>query len=103
MASIVKALDQKNKLRVGENAYVEYSWQSNDLKEKIVKFYFQLVRSDEKNDLKLEFDRMLDIIYSDPKKFESHLIMLYKVIANCRDCDKGKGEKDLTWMMLLSL
>ena len=24
-------------------------------------------------------------------------------MANCRDCDKGKGEKDLTWMMLLSL
>ena len=103
MTSLIQALDQKNKFRVGENAHVEYSWQSNDLKEKIVKFYFQLVRSDDMKKLKLEYERMLDIIYSEPKKYSEQLSMLYKILANCRDCDKGKGEKDLTWMMLLSL
>ena len=103
MSSLVQALDNKAKYRVGENAHVEYSWQSNDLKEKLLKYYFQLVRTDEKNKLKKEFERMLSIIYSDVKRFQSQLVMLYKMIANCRDCDKGKGEKDLTWMMLLSL
>jgi len=103
MSSIVQAIDQKEKYRVGENAHVEYSWQSDDLNEKMVKFHFQLVRTDVKKTLKMEFERMLSIIYSDVKKYEKHLIMLYKIIANCRDCDKGKGEKDLTWMMLLSL
>ena len=100
---MIQALDQKSKLRVGENAHVEYSWQSDDLKEKIVKFYFQLVRTDDMKKLKLEYERMLDIIYSNPKKYFNQLSMIYKILANCRDCDKGKGEKDLTWMMLLSL
>ena len=65
---MIQALDQKSKFRVGENAHVEYSWQSDDLKEKIVKFYFQLVRTDDMKKLKLEYERMLDIIYSNPKK-----------------------------------
>ena len=44
MSAIVSALDNATFKRHGENAHVEYGW-SHNLKEKIVQFFFQLVRT----------------------------------------------------------
>ena len=50
MSAIVAALDKFTPKRLGENAHVEYSW-SHQLDEKIVQFFFQLVRSKNHTDL----------------------------------------------------
>ena len=44
MSAIISALDKVTLKRHGENAHVEYSW-SHNLQEKIVQFFFQLVRT----------------------------------------------------------
>ena len=44
MSSLVSALDKHTPKQIGENNHVEYTW-SNDINEKIVQFFFQLVRN----------------------------------------------------------
>ena len=43
MASLIQALDKHTPRQVGENGHVEHGW-SHDIDEKIVQFFFQLVR-----------------------------------------------------------
>ena len=51
MAALINALDNYTPKQIGENGHIEYAW-SNDIKEKIVQFSFQLVRTSENNELK---------------------------------------------------
>jgi hypothetical protein len=102
MSLLVAALDNTNNKQLGENIHIEYSWESKNIHELLVKLYFQLVRckEEELEDLKNKFNIILKKCYSDKKKYQTELIMLYKIVANTRDITDGKGEYKLSFMML---
>ena len=109
MASLISALDNHTSKQFGENGHAEYTW-SNNIKEKISQFNFQLTRTDEKGAKKLavvlndllhflsaRYLNSSDLILEETKEY---LIVLYKIIANTRDVIDGKGECLLTYMMI---
>ena len=108
--SFVAAMDTHTPKQLGENGHAEYTW-SHDLKEKIVQFYFQLVRATSVED-SMQLSHMLDdfivklkqskedrSIKHVPEKLEL-LRSLYKLIGHTRDITSGKGEKTLTYMQI---
>ena len=107
MASLVTALDNYTSKQTGENGHTEYTW-SNNCKEKIIQFNFQLTRTDKKgvDKLSIVLKELLHLLSSqlnnNNNKSESkeYLILLYKIIANTRDIIDGKGECLLTYMMI---
>jgi hypothetical protein len=109
MATFVSALDKHNSQQIGEKGHVEYGW-SNNIQEKIVQFYFQLSRTDENGIdlLKNVLDNLLtnlkhqNFVGSLPEKqvAKGYLILLYKMIGQTRDIISGKGEYNLTYMMI---
>jgi hypothetical protein len=110
MAALINALDNFTPIQFGENGHKEYSW-SNELREKIVQFSFQLTRQKgvSKNaDLPKVLSEMLSVLKN---KLESAVIgdhelalyllsILYKMIGHTRDIVDGKGEYSLTYMMI---
>ena len=98
MSSIVSAFDKKLPAKqLGEKGHVEHSW-SVDPEQKVVQFFFQLVRSKDTSDLEKTLYSMLSNM-----RWETHrevLTTLYKLIGQTRDIVGGKGEMDLTWMQL---
>jgi len=98
MSSIVSAFDKKlSAKQIGEKGHVEHSW-SADLEQKIVQFFFQLVRTKDTSDLDSKLFNMLSNM-----RWETHSVLLttlYKLIGQTRDIVGGKGEMDLTWMQL---
>ena len=96
--------------KIGLNGHKEYSW-SKDIKEKIIQFWFQLVRPNnsveltylEKKlheiliDLKINLNSFVFVIKSEAREL---LIYLYKMIGNTRDIYEGKGEYKLSYMMI---
>ena len=100
MSELIGALDEHNNKQLGENLHYEYKW-NNNIKEKMVQLYFQLVRtSDEKgqNDIA---DNFISAFISSKKN--EHKIILLKILLNTRDIIKGKGEKILSFTMLHKL
>jgi len=99
MSAIVSALDNVTFKRHGENAHVEYGW-SHNLKEKIVQFFFQLVRTkgNGMEDLKKNLNDILFRLkgHEDSEEFS----LMYRLIGHTRDLVKGKGERDLSYMQL---
>ncbi len=77
----------------GENQTLEYIWSDKD-EEKLTQLYFQLVRS---GNLEL-----IELHYRDLLKKKNSTIMpyLYKLIAQTRDITQGKGEYNLSFMLL---
>ena len=69
MSAIISALDTVTKKKLGENAHVEYGW-SHQLREKIVQFYFQLVRCSNHDDLERQLN---DILYTFTSPILEHL------------------------------
>ena len=49
MAALIQGLDKHTPKQIGENGHGEYGW-SNDIDEKIVQFFFQLVRNKDHSD-----------------------------------------------------
>jgi len=113
MANLVAALDNTTFTQSGEKQHLEYGW-SNNIQEKIAQFSFQVTRTDEagitrlKNvltniltDLKTKFDAAKDTNNLVDMETTSHyLSVLYKMIGHTRDIISGKGECDLTYMMI---
>ena len=97
--NFMNAMDTHTPKTIGENGHVQHSW-SNDLREKIVQFSFQLVRTSEKSSLERSLREMLSKIKGAENEYLNELTMLYKLIAQTRDLDKGKGEYDLAFMQL---
>ena len=58
MAAMIRVLDKQ----FGENGHLEYSW-SNEIREKILQFSFQLTRTDEKTVEKLQL-HLKNILYT---------------------------------------
>ena len=110
MAALINALDNFTPIQFGENGHKEYSW-SNELREKIVQFSFQLTRqkgASKNTDLPNVLSDMLSVLKN---KLESAVIgehelalyflsILYKMIGHTRDIVDGKGEYSLTYMMI---
>jgi len=106
-SKLVSSLDNINSRdtdlrRYGENGHVELSWSKN-IRERIVQFYFQLVRTNEFKTLDIVYTNLIiDVLKEDITKEErdEYLIMLYKMIAHTRDIVNGKGEYALSYMMI---
>ena len=125
----------------GKNGEIEYGW-SNNIKEWIPQFYFQLTRT---NETKIELlenklrdnlyylvsyirvinkqnsnqnnkqnnkqnsnqnnnqnnNQNIDINIQIKEEYIHYIILLYKMIGNTRDIINGKGERTLTYMMII--
>jgi Mg-chelatase subunit ChlD len=109
MAALVNALDNYTNKQIGENGHVEYGW-SNNVQERIVQFSFQVTRTDEKGVKKLQIilKGILVLLKHtiDKGTFPERLIakeylsVLYRIIGQTRDIIDGKGEYELSYMMI---
>jgi hypothetical protein len=91
-------------LQRGENGHIELSW-SKDIRERIMQFFYQLVRTKEHKHLENVYIKLiLDVFISDITESEmrEYIGVLYKMIAYTRDIDNGKGEYQLAYMMIAS-
>lgn len=108
MASLVSALDQNIDMSLGENIHPELDW-SNNIQERIPQFYFQCVRCAKESDLvdlattlhdmlaRLSVKRLTE---DEESVRKTHLVKLFKLIAQTRDVEGGKGEYALAYMMV---
>ena len=107
MAALINALDNYTPKQIGENGHVEYGW-SNDIRERILQFSFQLVRTSSDSNLKSVLKDMLTILKCqatsvsivEKELARGYLSMLYRMIGHTRDIIDGKGEYNLTYMMI---
>jgi len=100
MNSLINALDQHVSKNIGENAHIQNNW-SNDVRKKIGELYFQLVRSKDHSDLEMQWRIILTSFVG--KERLNEFCSVIKMIANTRDVVDGKGEQQLSFMMLYSL
>jgi Mg-chelatase subunit ChlD len=116
MASLIAALDHmeatsKPQLtQRGENGHTEYMWSdaatTDNFKESIVQFYFQLVRTKDTSDLSSKLSELLrsKYIYSylSPNTSDKtrYIHILYRMIGQTRDIIEGKGEYYLAYMQI---
>jgi hypothetical protein len=109
MAALIDVLDNYTTTQIGENGHVEYGW-SNNMREKIAQFSFQLTRTGEEG-LKALKGILYDILdtlkhtltyssISEKKVAKGYLSVLYRIIGHTRDIIDGKGEYTLTYMMI---
>ena len=126
MASLISALDNYTPMQIGEKGSMEYTW-SNSLRERILQLSFQLTRiKKNKNKNKNKGDDAcvlnklaehtsqilndLFTVYYSTKEEEKtaskkeecleYLSMLYRLIGHTRDIVGGKGECELSYMLL---
>lgn len=99
MSSIISGLDKQRALQVGENNHSELPY-SGKLKEKIVQFFFQLVRCENHSILESVHEEILSVIWKNKKLYIEELEMMYKLIGQTRDIISGKGEQQLAFMQI---
>jgi len=112
MSAIISALDNHTSKQFGENGHVEYGW-SNSLREQILQFSFQVIRTkeDSVNKLKAILRNLLislknqvtnSLVYNNSERevAKGLLSVLYRLIGQTRDIIDGKGEYTLTYMMI---
>ena len=100
MSELIVALDEHNNKQLGENLHYEYKW-NNNIQEKLVQLYFQLVRTPDKKSQNDIADNFISTFISCKSKEQK--IILLKILLNTRDIIKGKGEKILSFIMLHKL
>ena len=122
MASIISALDSTSEeIQIGEKNHIEYKWSRTDIKEQILQLSFQLVRDRRSQQLNLEVKDPKILVRSASLKTEFDNIMkelrildnsndttiytsfIVRLLCQTRDIVAGKGEYELSYMMLLSL
>ena len=109
MTAIISALDNYTPTQSGENGYIEYTW-SNNIRESILQFSFQVTRTNEYGVRELEFklteflNKLKNLVVSSSileRQFAKELLsILYRMIGHTRDIIDGKGECTLTYMMI---
>ena len=99
MALLTQALDQYTPKQMGENGNVENSW-SNAIDEKIVQFFYQVVRTEDHTDLERQLDSILHTFCGQETNILPQMCMMYKLIGQTRDIIGGKGEQRLAFMQL---
>ena len=126
MSALTAALDKEMiNLQLGENRNPEYSW-SEDVNELIIQFNFQLTRTSNLVNLEKKYQELLTKIFNlstktntnnemetetSREKIESdttglsieHIKIIYKLIGYTRDIIAGKGEYNLTYMLISGL
>ena len=105
MAEVFTAIDRMNDLQVGENMNLEYKWNENGIPQLIVQLNFQLVRTNNTNNTKYQYNKLLKSIledYSNSGNLE-YIKTICKLIAYTRDIISGKGEYDLSYMLISEL
>jgi len=110
MSLFTAALDHVSK-QLGENGHVEYAPVSKNaaltcenIEEKICQFQFQCVRCTNDGLNKLA-DNLRDILKNlsdmeDKDISKKYLSVVYKIIGQTRDIESGKGERQLSYMMI---
>jgi len=108
MSVFTAALDNHIK-QLGENDHAEWAEEkgvlTEDFKERITQFQFQCVRCESYSLKKLEtqltsilFDNSL---HNTKEQSLFFLSVLYKLIGQTRDIESGKGERQISYMMIL--
>lgn len=98
--NFMNAMDNYTPKTLGEKGHVQHSW-SNELREKIVQFSFQLVRTKDTKSLETSLREMLNKIKHNERSYLKELTMLYKLIGHTRDLKNGKGEYNLAFMQMV--
>jgi hypothetical protein len=106
MSLFTSAIDTYATKSVGENGHAQFAPVTcgSDvaaLKERIVQFQFQIVRTTGIDSLaKVLRSLLTDLTASNVKENRDLLVVLYKIIGQTRDIEAGKGERDLAYMMI---
>ena len=102
MSALTSALDQMENMQLGENNSLEYGWTSNKVQELITQFQFQLVRTNNLASLKEQYNKLLNLVFLGDVNLE-YVKVVYKLIGYTRDIVAGKGEYNLTYMLISEL
>jgi hypothetical protein len=105
MAAMVQALDNHTPTQYGEKGHQEYTW-SNHIQEQILQFSFQVTRTTHYDTLSRQLKLILTTLKNHTLGDEQSVItreylsILYRMIGHTRDIIDGKGEYELTYMMI---
>jgi len=103
MSALSLALDkQLQDIQLGENMNPEYCW-SNKMEELIIQFYFQLTRTSDIKNLEDKYTILLTKIFNTGDIKIDYIKIIYKLIGHTRDIISGKGEYNLTYMLISNL
>ena len=109
MNEVFTALDNINNVKKGENNNLEYDWNNNIIEIQFVELYFQLVRCENPDNLKSLKEKYLKLLshiffdYNNNTKNLEYIKLLVKMIANTRDIISGKGEYNLSYLLISEL
>ena len=102
MSTLCTALDSKmTDLQMGENMNQEYAWSKN-IEELLVQFNFQLTRTLDTKELEDRYQELLNKIFIKNPDI-TYIKIIYKLIGYTRDIISGKGEYNLTYMLINGL
>jgi hypothetical protein len=122
MSALISALDNYTPSQLGEKGSTEYTW-SNSVRERILQLSFQLTRikknknnehfaceSDVMNNLAKQTSQILNDLFTayyskgegerEKEECLMYLSMMYRMIGHTRDIVGGKGECELSYMLL---
>jgi hypothetical protein len=106
MSLFISALDNFTPSQIGENGTREYTW-SNSIRERIIQLSFQLTRTRDSTHLYTHTNKLLDDICNayntstiSHEEYIEYMSLLYRMIGHTRDIIDGKGEYNLSYMLL---
>lgn len=109
MSYLISALDNFTPSQLGENGSTEYTW-SNSIRERIIQLSFQLTRTRDQEiiyNLSIHTDKILKDLKSSYKtgsiskeEYVEYMSLLFRMIGHTRDIIDGKGEYELSYMLL---
>ena len=108
-SQINKSVDPNTKKKTGKNGQEEYTWSENT-KERILQFSYQLTRTDDANlyNLAVILDKILENLQDELSvgkllvtEYVEQMAILYKLIGYTRDLVDGKGEYMLAYMQIM--
>ena len=98
---MAELLEKVDCLQIGENMNEEYSW-STEIEDLLTQFHFQLTRGATKN-LEDKYQEILIKLFKNTETNKKYIIIMYKLIGYTRDIINGKGEAQLTYMLISGL
>lgn len=108
-SEINKYINPTTKKKIGKNGQEEYTWSENT-KERILQFSYQLIRTDDDKlyNLALILDKILEDLQDELSvgkllvtEYHEQMCILYKLIGYTRDIVDGKGEYKLAYMQIM--
>ena len=106
MSAISSALDNIEKMQIGENNNSEYCW-SKDIRQLITQFNFQMTRNGNMKELEDKYQDILKQVFvpvfNGTTTSTEYIKIIYKLIGYTRDIVSGKGEYTLSYMLISGL